>query len=245
MKSIFSILAMFLLGTSCNDPEVNERGDLFGSVILYNEGTERIEEMEGMSIALENPFQNTQADDFITFTDEEGKFRFENVEAALYNLTFEKENFGKHAIENFIHKGQKLGTPLDPIPSLGQKSTTSILSLEALVQQDNVFLIAGTDQAASISNPKYLRFFFSTSEEVSETQYLQATDTYVARIDPFELTLPKSKLLELGYSSGQRVYARCYGDSFWSNSYTDKESGIKIYSNLNPQSAEAVSFFVP
>jgi hypothetical protein len=241
MKYIFPALFTLVFITACNDPEIIEKSDLFGSVILYDEGTTKIPTKEGMRVTLQGSLKDTLQ----TTTDEEGKFRFSNVDADLYRLIFEKDNFGKHTVENFLHKGQPLGTPLDPIPSLGQKSSTEVVSIEAIVNTNRVFILAGTNQAASINNPKYLRFFFSTSPALTNREYTKATETYVAKIDPFELTLTKDQLLNMEFDSGQRVYVRCYGDSFWSNAYTDSETGTKIFSNLNPISAAATSFLVP
>jgi hypothetical protein len=67
----------------------------------------------------------------------------------------------------------------------------------------------------------------------------------VSQINPYEVTLSQNDLLNAGFSSGQTLYVKAYGDSFWSNEYFDPELDRKVFPNLNKNAAAAVSFVVP
>lgn len=67
----------------------------------------------------------------------------------------------------------------------------------------------------------------------------------MAQINPFEKTITQTELLSAGFTSGQQVYVRAYGDSFWDNAYDDPAISKRIFPNLNGTTVAATSFVVP
>jgi len=49
----------------------------------------------------------------------------------------------------------------------------------------------------------------------------------------------------MGFASGSTVYVKIYGESFYGNDYDEPNQNIRVFPNLNLDSAEAVSFEVP
>jgi hypothetical protein len=68
---------------------------------------------------------------------------------------------------------------------------------------------------------------------------------FVSQINPYQSTITQSNLINAGFTSGQTVYVKEYGDSYWSNEYFDVSLNKKVFPNLNTVSANAVSFVVP
>ena len=69
--------------------------------------------------------------------------------------------------------------------------------------------------------------------------------TYVAQINPFQVTLSQTDLINAGFTSGQTVYVKAYGESYWSNEYLDSDLNKMIFPNLNLSTTNSVSFIVP
>ena len=69
--------------------------------------------------------------------------------------------------------------------------------------------------------------------------------TFISQINPYQSTLTQTELINAGFTSGQTVYVKAYGESYWSNEYLDVNLNKKVFPNLNTVSANAVSFIVP
>jgi hypothetical protein len=54
-----------------------------------------------------------------------------------------------------------------------------------------------------------------------------------------------SELYAMGFSTGQTVFIKLYGDSYQSNDYDDPLTGKTVFPNLNQASAAAISFIMP
>ena len=98
---------------------------------------------------------------------------------------------------------------------------------------------------ANVSNTRYLRYFFSSQSNVSNENYEAVLETLPAQINPYNLNLDVSSLNALGFTSGQTIYVKCYGESFWSNQYDDPESETTIFPNLNQNTVNALAFDIP
>jgi hypothetical protein len=64
-------------------------------------------------------------------------------------------------------------------------------------------------------------------------------------LNPAVLTISGQELNELGFASGSILYARVYGDSYYSNDYDDPNEGRRIFPNLLEDTAQSVQFQVP
>ncbi len=242
MKTISFNLILFLLvlGTSCskdndNDPPAPTSANVSGSVNLFDEGITEIDN-SNMTVSVEGTSISAT-------TNASGQYTLSNVPFGTITLVYEKNDYGTFKRFNVDHNGGDTFIP--ETPSLGQVSTTSITNLTATDNGTEITLGATTDPAGNVGNTRYIRFFFSTQANVSSTNFEAALETLPAQINPRNLNLTNASLVALGFSSGQTVYARCYGESFWSNQYDDPNSGTTIFPNLNPNAATAVSFVVP
>ena len=80
---------------------------------------------------------------------------------------------------------------------------------------------------------------------VPDLNYMFYSSTYTAQINPFSLTLNQTDLINAGFSSGQTVFVKVYGESFWGNEYLDSDLNKMIFPNLNLSTTNSVSFIVP
>ena len=63
--------------------------------------------------------------------------------------------------------------------------------------------------------------------------------------NPAVFGISSEELNNLGFNSGTTVYARVYGDSFYSNDYEDPNLGRRVFPNLFADTAQSVQFEVP
>jgi hypothetical protein len=158
-------------------------------------------------------------------------------------LVYEKNGYGTFKKFNIDHNGGD--TFITETPSLGQTSTTRVTDLNVSQSSNTVTVATSMIPEANISNTRYLRYFFSTQSNVSNENYEAVLETLPAQINPYNLNIDDSSLTALGFTSGQTIYVKCYGESFWSNQYDNPESGTTIFPNLNQNTVNAVSFNVP
>ena len=242
MKTIRFSLILFLLvfGTSCSkdndiDPPAPTSGNVSGSVNLFDDGVTEIDN-SNMTVSVEGTSISAT-------TNASGQYTLSNVPFGTITLIYEKNGYGTFKRFDVDHSGGD--TFILETPSLGQISTTSITNLTATDNGTDITLSATTNPAGNVGNTRYIRFFFSTQTNVSNTNFEAVLETLPAQINPRNLNLTNASLVALGFSSGQTVYARCYGESFWSNQYDDPNSGDTVFPNINPNSAAEVSFVVP
>ncbi|MGB0976861.1 MAG: hypothetical protein ACPGSG_07755, partial [Prolixibacteraceae bacterium] len=146
---------------------------------------------------------------------------------------------------NIKHAVSESSTFVIGAPSLGQKSSTQITKVEVTVSGEGATLSVTTDPSAYNANKLYVRYFMSTSANVSSEDYMYDSGTIPIGINPRNFALTRSVLEGRGFTSGQTVYVRVYGNSYWSNEYIDVDLNKKIFPNLNKNTVSAVSFVVP
>ncbi len=236
------LMLIFTFGlVSCSsdnsDNEVITKANITGSVNLYDEGTTLLDK-SNMLIKVNgtNPL-------ITALTNSNGQFVLEDVPFGTYTIEYEKENYGNFKKFNVVH--QDGATAISSIPSLGKQSSTQITDLQVNVASNQVVFSITTNPAGNTSNRRYLRYFLSTNANVSNVNYMYYSATYVAQINPFQVTLSQTDLINAGFSSGQTVYVKAYGDSFWSNEYLDANLNKMIFPNLNMNVVNAVSFVIP
>lgn len=218
--------------TSPPDPT---SADIRGSVNLYDEGTTQIDN-SNMTVRVEGTSKSAT-------TDAQGDFVLSDVTFGTLTLVYEKSGYGTFKKFNVQHANGN--TIISEDPSLGEKSTTSIANLGATVEGSTITIAATTEPEASSGNPRYIRYFFSTESDVSGDNYQAVLDVIQAQANPYNLNLTTASLEALGFQSGQTVYVKCYGESFYSNQYEDPDLSTTVFPNLNMNSADAVSFVVP
>ena len=234
------ILMLFLLGTSCSDSNDNDQptptsANITGSVNLFDDGVTEIDN-SNMTVSVEGS-------SISAITNDSGQFTLSNVPFGTITLVYEKNGYGTFKKFNIVHNGGD--TFITETPSLGQTSTTRVTDLNVSQSSNTVTVATSMIPEANISNTRYLRYFFSTQSNVSNENYEAVLETLPAQINPYNLNIDDSSLTALGFTSGQTIYVKCYGESFWSNQYDNPESGTTIFPNLNQNTVNAVSFNVP
>ena len=124
-------------------------------------------------------------------------------------------------------------------------SSTEITELTAETSADGIVISIRTNPSANNGNNRYVRYFLSSNENVSNQDYTSYSQGLIVRITPYDINLTKEELLSQGFSSGQTVYVKVYGDSFWSNEYDDLVLQRRIFPNLNMNAVSSVAFQVP
>lgn len=245
MKFSSIILAFLLLLVSCSTedkeivPEVPTKGTIKGSVNLYDEKPVPVAN-SGMKVTVEG-----LTPEISTLTDEDGSYSLAEVPFGTYTLVFEKEGYGTYKRFNIKHAVSESSTFVIGAPSLGQKSSTQITKVETTVSGEGVTLSVTTDPSAYNANKLYVRYFMSTSANVDSEDYMYDSGTLQIGINPRDFALTRSVLEERGFTSGQTVYVKFYGDSYWNNEYKDMNLDKMIFPNLNKNTVSAVSFIVP
>lgn len=235
-------LAIFFTLSSCDkeediSPEPSTKANIIGSVNLYDEGITKIDNSKMMV--------KVEGTEISALTDAEGKFTLTDVPFGSYALVYEKSGFGTFKIYDLEHANTGSLTIITNTPSLGQVSTTVITNINARENNNAITIATTMSPEANIGNTRYLRYFFSTDSIVNDENYDAVLETRPAQINPYNLNLDSSSLNALGFTSGQTIYVKCYGESFWSNQYYDPILETIVFPNLNQTSANAVSFVVP
>lgn len=217
---------------------------MFGTVQTWDDKTTSTSDMAGIKVTITN-LANVS-----TTTDATGRYSFENVAFDLYDLEFSKTGYGTFKLYGVTHayNASTNYTQL-PLVGFGKLSTTTVTSLtvsgNTIGGEPGVTFDYGLSPAPSTASRAFVRYFLGTTAGVSSTSYSAFTGllnfSNLSNITGFS----KSQLLGYGFTSGQTVYVRMYGDSFRSNEYTDPNTGKTIFPNINTTTAPAVSFVVP
>lgn len=235
--TLFSLL--LTLASACgeeDDPLTNPpSADISGQVKLFDEGTNEISP-SGMTVSAEG----LRIEDL---TDGDGRFLLQDVLLGRVVVAYEKSGYGtyKKFIDDFNED-----LVLTEVPSLGKISQTDVITNSVIVEGMEVRIASVT---TGTNTPiRYLRYFFSTRSDVSSESYEAFLDRPVEsdpRVNPAVLTITGQELNELGFTSGTTVYARVYGDSYYSNDYEDPNEGRRVFPNLFEDTAQSVQFQVP
>jgi len=239
----FKIL-MFILAiatVSCSSDDSNDepitKANITGSVNLYDEGTTVLDDSNMLvKVVGTNPL-------ITALTNSNGQFVLEDVPFGTYTIEYEKAQYGVFKKFNFNHQGN--ANVITEIPSLGKTSSTQVTDLQVNVANGQAVFSITTSPAGNNSNRRYVRYFLSTSATVSNSNYMYHSPTFISQINPYQSTLTQTELINAGFTSGQTVYVKAYGESYWSNEYLDVNLNKKVFPNLNTVSANAVSFIVP
>lgn len=238
-----SFSLIILLGiSSCNEDKVPTaalitKANINGSVNLYDEGTTQVDN-SNMTVKVEGTSPSISA-----ITDGDGKFTLTDVPFGTYTLVYEKLGFGTFKKVDIEHLNN--ATAILNTPSLGEISTTQITNLEANVTGNDIIISVTTNPAGSNGNRRYVRYFLDTDSNVSNETYSYYSPGLISQINPYEILLSQNDLTNAGFSSGQTINVKVYGDSFWSNEYDDPDLGRKVFPNLNMTSISSVAFVMP
>jgi hypothetical protein len=250
MKIIFNLL-LFSLGiillssSSCNKkddcehPNLTE-ADISGSVLLFDDFQDSMDK-SGMVVTVLNtnpPLVDT--------TNSSGNYSFSSVVFGNYTLQFEKDGYGTFLV-TIAHVNEcKLVTEV-PTYYLGKTSTTTITSLSAETIAAHVEIDITINPSGTTEQPRYFRLFFKNLNDVSKSSYDEESGLLFTNTNASSINLSIGELHGLGYLSGETVYAKAYGDSYYSNEYFDASAFFPhtVFPNANIVTVQDVSFIVP
>ena len=211
-------------------------GAIVGSVNLFDDKTNSTD-ADGMTVTV----VGTSLSDI---TDSQGNFRIENVPFGEVVLEYTKSGYGTFRSASIDHQGNDDGnTFVTSSPSLGQVSTTSITQASATFSGNDLEVTVNTDPAGNSSNAVYVTIFLSSSNAVSNTENEGVFGPRDIRINPVDITISASELAGFGFTSGQTIFIKVYGDSFFSNSY-DGTNG-QVHPNVSATASTTLSVMIP
>jgi hypothetical protein len=230
---------------ACNkaDPGPSVNGKLTGLIKTWDDKSIAIPDKGGITVSTDYPSV------FTTTTDTSGNFSFENLDFDKYDLSFSKPGYGTYKIFSYAHNiNLSASQTVNTIPTInfGKISTTAITNL--------VFLKSSVNGAIGVSfnvtvspvpttlKRAFIRYFLNTSSTVSNTNYMVYTPPIGTSSTVATDGFTNDELTGYGFSKGQTIYIKAYGESLVSNDYDDPNLRKRVFPNLNPTSAAAISF---
>jgi hypothetical protein len=241
-------IALILLTTcfiACDkaDPGPATNGKLTGLIQTWDDKSTAIADKGGITIKTEYPSV------YSTTTDTSGKFSFDNLDFDKYDISFSKPGYGTYRIFSYAHNNNPATTPTVntiPLINFAKISTTAITNLVYL--KANVNGVIGVSFQVTVTpNPTtlkraFIRYFLSSSTSVSDTSYTVYTPPIGTSTTVATDGFTNDELTGYGFSKGQKIYIKAYGESLRSNDYDDPNLRKRVFPNLNPTSAPAISF---
>lgn len=247
IASIFFPLSLFclfvLFACKKNDQALPSTGKLMGSIQTWDDKTTAIADKSGITVSTDYPTVNT------TTTNASGNFSFDNLDFDKYDLSFSKAGYGTYKIFSYAHNYNPAGPitiNIIPLINFAKQATTAVTNLVLLKTSFNG--INGVSFQVTVSpNPTtlkraYIRYFLSTNSGLSNSNYSVytppiGTSTTIA-IDGFS----NDELTGFGFSKGQTIYIKAYGESVKGNDFDDPNLRKRIFPNLNTTTVAAISF---
>lgn len=241
-----AVIALTLI-TSCGKDDSTPAvltGTLRGSVQVWNDKTTSLTDKSGVTVTIESLSGKS------TTTAADGSFQFTDLPYDTYDLTFSKSGYGTRKIFGVKLSGTTSGTTVTiPTVQFGALSTTSVTALAIVNATYNggpgVTYSYSVSPTPSTSNRGYVRAFLGTTNAVSGTNYTAFSTLNSVLNNNINGGFTASELYAMGFTTGQPVFIKLYGDSYQSNDYDDPVTGKTVFPNLNPTSAPAVQFIVP
>jgi hypothetical protein len=215
-------------------------GKLSGSIQTWDDKLNSINDAQGITVTIGN-LPNTN-----TTTDANGRFSFENLPYDEYEIVISKSGYGTKKVIGVKHAST---TTTIPVIGFGKVSTTVVSSFSingnTFNGEPGVSFNYAFSPAPTTSNRSFVRYFFSNAATVSNTNYsaFSSLRSYSSNISFAGFN--NGEFAAMGFTSGQTIFVKVYGDSFQSNDYIEPNSGLRIFPNLNNTSPAAVSFVMP
>jgi hypothetical protein len=237
----------FALLSGCSKDEESPAvltGTLRGSVQVWNDKTVSLTDRSGVTVTIENISGKN------TSTAADGSFQFSDLPYDTYDLTFSKSGYGTRKVFGVKLSGTASGTTVNMATvQFGALSTTTVTSLAIVNATYNggpgVTFSYSMNPVPSTSSRAYVRAFLGTTNVVSGTNYTAYSALNSASNNNVNGGFTASELYAMGFTAGQTVFIKLYGDSYQSNDYDDPATSKTVFPNLNPTSPAAVQFIVP
>jgi hypothetical protein len=253
-KILLGLTASVIILAACKKdsttPAAAETGNLNGTIKLYDDKTNALADASGVTISVIGNPEKT------VVTGAGGSFSLTGLPFDNYDLAFSKTGYGTYKIFGIEHRRQP-GTPAGSISqtqisrviNLGAVSTTAVSALTALDNtyndQPGIEYSYTLSPAPSASNRGYVRALLSKNKPLSAVNFLSYSEVKSVISNNAKGGFTAEDLYGLGFNKGDSIYVRVYGESFYSNDYTEPNTGKRIFPNLNAVSAEPVGYEVP
>lgn len=248
LRMLLLLTTIFIvLITGCSKDEDSTApltGVLRGSVQVWNDKTTSLTDRSGVTVTLDNISGKS------TTTAADGSFQFSDLPYDTYDLSFTKSGHGAKKIFGVKLSGTASGTTVNiPTVQFGALSTTTVTSLTLNNTTYNggpgVSYTYNLSPVPTSSNRGYVRAFLGTTNAVSGTNYTAYSTLNSALSNNVTGGFTVSELYAMGFTAGQPVFIKLYGDSYQSNDFDDPVTGKTVFPNLNPTSPAAILFIVP
>lgn len=228
ISSALIVILYFFFCVSCTDtvsPVLT--GSISGFVNLYEENGTQITDRAGVKVYIEG--RNNFA-----YTNNDGRYVLENVEAGIFNIVFEKEGFGIEKIiaREFVGGGNAYIYDI----GLAKLPSFNVTSLNIATDPNSFPYIIMNGNVSDAQN--YYRIvvvFFGKSEEVSNDpqKYLYVTSFNVnPDSSSFRYSVwDKQYLIQRGFNSGETVHVAAYSSSEYWGIY-DPITGREFFYNV-------------
>lgn len=239
---------LLLLVAACDKKDNNNNtpvsATLSGTIQTWDDKLNSTTDAAGITVTIAN------LPGVSTLTDANGRYSFANLPFDTYELSISKAGYGTYRVFGITHAYNAAQTFTQvPLIAFGKLSTTTVTGLSVTGNSINgepgVSFSYNLNPVPSTSSRAFVRYFLSNTADVSASSYKaysnQLNFSNLSNITGFT----QSQLISMGFSSGQMVYVRLYGDSWRSNDYFDPNLGRQVFPNINPATVPAVSFVVP
>ena len=235
---LVAILASCSKGTGYVDKAQINNQKIDGAVKLYDEFNNE-QDFGGMLVSIEGT-------NYSAVTDTSGKFELAGIPYGTYNLVFTKSGFGTFKIDTLNHSNDGDGKPVVlGTFQLGQQASTATTGIFFKSGADTVKMYVTVNPPGTYFIGRGVRLFYSTDTLVSSSNYMAYSDVLIARDSTDVFKFGYQQFQDMGFSSGEKVFVRPYGDAFFSNDYTDITTGKRIFPNLNNSATASQSFVLP
>lgn len=265
MKKTIGIALLLILACNKNStqhaivvPDViqaeNRRGNIMGGIRLYDLDGNALQDGSGVTVSIDQSTVSTK-------TDQLGKWKLDSIPFGTYDLVIAKAGYGTTRIKGLYHAASNHSTTIVKattfISQIADMEITNfftrksseifpaLLTLAAAGAEDGIIFYPGFRNYSSREKP--VRFFFSTSPDVSSTNYTATEKQYYSgKITNNENdNFKTSWFIANGFEPGTTVYVKAYGDGRYTDDYEDPISGLTVFPCLAPTGSKVISFVVP
>lgn len=265
MKKTIGVVLVLLLACNKNSnqhsitvPDViqaeNRRGNIIGTVQLIDLDGKLVQDASGVNVAIDNStmYSESMAN---------GRWTLDSVPFGTYDLSISKSGYGTARVMGLFHAASNHApTLIGKSKILNQVSNIEVTDIQVKKISDlgptfetatNTLMENGMifDPVFTSTTPgqKKIRLFFSTSADVSTTNYmLTEKQKYSGRSNESQnFNFGLSFFTSNGFQPGQTVYVKGYGDGFGDDEYDDPISGLTIFPSLASKGSPVVSFVLP
>lgn len=231
-------------GKNSGDTNGTPGGRMTGTVQTWDDKLNSTSDMMGITVTV------SDLPTFVAITDGTGNYTFGDLPFGVHDLTFAKTGYGTSKLYGVVHNAlTAIPTTIVPTFGFGKVATTTVTALaltgNTFNGQPGVSFSYNFSTMPTTGNRAFVRYFLSTAADVSSSSYTAFSPVVnfsnLSAIAGFTV----NDLVSMGFSSGQTVYVRMYGESFKSNEYKDPNTGKWVFPNVNTTTVSAVSFQVP